>query len=311
MTTHNSFVRHLPLWLAAMTLTATSAQAADGGVTTAREPADASRTQIEQRLQAAQEQLERSAREVAGLSMSLNDVAGLQRTRMIRTGGPRVMLGLGIDMQERGAAPGVRVISVSPGGPAEAAGLKANDIVTAFDGKALRESAGQPAAQQLLGLIREARVDQPVALDYQRDGRPHSTKITPKSLPESMIARLPDLSDLPDVGGPLRDRLVMIQERGSGFGSAELVELSPQLGKYFGTDKGLLVVRAPRDDGFKLQDGDVILDIDGRVPNGVAHAYQILSSYRAREALKMHVMRQQKRVELAVEVPDRSNRPDA
>lgn len=100
-------------------------------------------------------------------------------------------------------------------------------------------------------------------------------------------------------------------ERGSGFGSAELVELSPQLGKYFGTDKGLLVVRAPSDDGFKLQDGDVILDIDGRVPNGVAHAYQILSSYRAREALKMHVMRQQKRVELAVEVPDRSNRPDA
>ena len=52
----------------------------------------------------------------------------------------------------------------------------------------------------------------------------------------------------------------------------------------------------------------MILDIDGRVPGSVAHAHQILSSYRAGEKLKMHVMRQKKRMELTVDVPERTTR---
>jgi len=44
----------------------------------------------------------------------------------------------------------------------------------------------------------------------------------------------------------------------------ELATLTPQLGTYFGTDKGVLVLRAPKNATFNLQDGDVILSIDGR-----------------------------------------------
>jgi hypothetical protein len=61
-----------------------------------------------------------------------------------------------------------------------------------------------------------------------------------------------------------------------GFGSAEPVELSPHLGQYFGVEKGLLVVRAPHD-----------------------------------ERLKLHIMRQQKRIELPIEVPDLAEQPRA
>jgi hypothetical protein len=50
-------------------------------------------------------------------------------------------------------------------------------------------------------------------------------------------------------------------------------------------------------------EGDVILDIDGRVPNGASHAFQILSSYHPGESLKLHLMRQQKRIELPIELP--------
>jgi predicted metalloprotease with PDZ domain len=39
------------------------------------------------------------------------------------------------------------------------------------------------------------------------------------------------------------------------------------------------------------------------VPSGVAHASQILGSYHAGETLKLHILRQQKRVELPVEIP--------
>jgi S1-C subfamily serine protease len=60
-----------------------------------------------------------------------------------------------------------------------------------------------------------------------------------------------------------------------------------------------------------LQDGDVILDIDGRVPTGPSHALQILSSYREGEKLKLHIMRQQKHVELPIEIPKDSPHPEA
>jgi S1-C subfamily serine protease len=88
----------------------------------------------------------------------------------------------------------------------------------------------------------------------------------------------------------------------SGFGSAEFLELTPGLGRYFGTDKGLLVVHPPKDANLKLEEGDVILDIDGRVPSNGSHALRILNSYRAGESLKLHIMRQQKRIELPVEM---------
>src|SRR2546430_13415861 len=38
----------------------------------------------------------------------------------------------------------------------------------------------------------------------------------------------------------------------------ELATLTPRLGSYFGSEKGVLVVRAPADGALKLEDGDVI-----------------------------------------------------
>ena len=55
----------------------------------------------------------------------------------------------------------------------------------------------------------------------------------------------------------------------------ELVTLTPKLGRYFGTDKGVLVVRAPSSAEFKLEEGDVIVDIDGRAPQNGAHAMRL------------------------------------
>ena len=61
--------------------------------------------------------------------------------------------------------------------------------------------------------------------------------------------------------------------------------MSEQLGGYFGVKTGVLVVRAGGNDTFKLQDGDVILAIDGREPSSAQHAGRILRSYqRRREA---------------------------
>src|SRR5688572_18979786 len=95
--------------------------------------------------------------------------------------------------------------------------------------------------------------------------------------------------------------------RGEGvFGSAELVPMTPKLGQYFGTESGLLVVRAPEDSRLKLEDGDVIVDIDGRTPSSPSHALRILSSYQPGEKLKLNILRAKKRMSFDITVPENS-----
>jgi len=100
----------------------------------------------------------------------------------------------------------------------------------------------------------------------------------------------------------------MIQFRGffpGEFGGMELASVTPKLGAYFGVNDGVLVVKAPESDVFKLEDGDVIQSIDGRKPDDGAHAMRILRSYRSGEKLNLSVLRQRKPVTLATTMPDR------
>ena len=79
----------------------------------------------------------------------------------------------------------------------------------------------------------------------------------------------------------------------------ELVELTPELGSYFGTDAGILVVRAPSDVIY-LEDGDVILEIGGRRPNSTTHTMRILGSFDPGETLELTIMRDQRRQTLEI-----------
>jgi len=65
------------------------------------------------------------------------------------------------------------------------------------------------------------------------------------------------------------------------------------------------VLRAPKNATFNLQDGDVILSIDGREPTSGSHATRILASYQAGEKVKLEVMRQKKKMTVEAIVPER------
>src|SRR5215469_61057 len=97
------------------------------------------------------------------------------------------------------------------------------------------------------------------------------------------------------------NRFFMIQ---GPLSNMELASLPPQLGKYFGTDKGVLVVRAPPDGALKLEDGDVILSIDGREPTSGSHATRILGSYQPGEKISLRIVRQHKNMDLEATLPD-------
>jgi S1-C subfamily serine protease len=86
------------------------------------------------------------------------------------------------------------------------------------------------------------------------------------------------------------------------------VTLTPQLGRYFGVDKGVLVVRGATDGDFRLEDGDVILSIDGREPTSGSHATRILGSYQPGEKVTIKIMRDHKAMSVETTIPDRGLR---
>ncbi|MFI4921786.1 MAG: PDZ domain-containing protein, partial [Gammaproteobacteria bacterium] len=90
---------------------------------------------------------------------------------------------------------------------------------------------------------------------------------------------------------------------GGRWGEMQLTPMNAGLASYFGTDKGLLVLRAAKDSRLQLQDGDVILDIDGRSPDSPSQAMRILGSYGPGETVKLDIMRKGKPVTLNVALP--------
>ena len=84
----------------------------------------------------------------------------------------------------------------------------------------------------------------------------------------------------------------------------ELIELTPELGAYFGTEEGILIVRAPEEDGLDLRDGDVILEIGDREPRSTGHAMRIMRSFESGEEMTLEIMRDKRRRTVKFQVPD-------
>jgi len=148
-------------------------------------------------------------------------------------------------------------------------------------------------------------------VEYLRDGKVLMTQASPKRM---LVRRFefhgPDAGfNFPQPpsppGAPDSDLQYFAFMTGAGgWGDMEMVALTKDLGRYFGTDEGFLVISAPKDEGFQLEDGDVIQSIGGRKPKSVSHAIRILSSYQEGEKLEIRIMRDKRRKTLKIEVPD-------
>ena len=86
------------------------------------------------------------------------------------------------------------------------------------------------------------------------------------------------------------------------------MSLNSDLGEYFGTKDGVLVVKAPADSSLPLKGGDVITSIGGRKPANPSHAMRILRSYEKGETVSIEILRKQKRMTVAWKVPAREDR---
>jgi len=273
------------------------AEAARRQAESARMEADSARREadeakLEAQLEAARKQLETAAHQVAELTAQLSRpvIEGFKDFdwEMWDEHGHAI---IGVQLDAEAAGPGARVRGVSPGGPAAEAGIRAGDVIVAVNGTDVK---GERPARQVMRLIRDVKPDSKVSVRVLRDGSTRDYTVTARSGPNFLFARegLP----LPGMPGPL------LLHR--PFMDMELVTLTPQLGRYFGSDKGVLVVRAPPGGALKLEDGDIILAIDGREPTSGSHATRILASYQPGEKLTLRIVRLHKTLDVEATLPE-------
>jgi len=267
--------------------------------------------EVEARMREAERRLAEAAQQIAELSRSqLPRVAEIER-RIFIDGRP--VLGVTISRDgTRGPVEGVTITGATPGGAAAEAGLRAGDVITAVNGHSLAEEIETDAAASLLDFMADVEDGDLLEIEYLRNGKVASVEVRPRSKSGFAMAfgdgdsegefefHMPPMATGPD-GDP---GLYRWYSHGSSWGEIELVTLTEGLGRYFGTSEGLLVVRAPQNDELRLQDGDVIQSIDGRVPGDVSHAMRILSSYQSGEKLDIVIVRDMKKRTIKIEMPD-------
>lgn len=266
-------------------------------------PAEEAGASVEQRLQDAQRRLEDAAREIAELSGEAAGPHAFRQFEYFLPGPRRAMLGVNLGGVEPNGG-GVRVESVSPGGPAEEAGVKAGDVIVAIEGKPVT------TGRELVRAMEAIDPGEKVQLGLKRDGKPVKLAVEARELDRVFFAGTPALPAVP----PLPAMPVMHELEGDmhwllgGWSDAELVTLTPDLGRYFGADKGVLVARAPGEASFGLKDGDVIVSIGGREPQSGTHAMRILRSYQPGESVELKILRDRRAQTLNAKVPERATR---
>lgn len=291
---------------------------------------------LQQQMAALQTRMNALASRMAALSARIGDEANASALHYLADS-RRGMLGMAVSPGARG----LRVEAVTPGGPAERAGLETGDTIIAINGRPVG-SHGDASADSL----RQAEAGKPIALTVDHDGKTHELRVTPERLQAADwqdIARQAELAAneaAARVRSPEFQRQIQqsideamksaevarksaaaareaARQAGSGerrwiismspWWGLNLAPLNPGLGHYFGTDRGVLVLSRSDKQFPGLESGDVITAVGGKPVTQPEDVLRALRNATADSRVHMAVRRHGKTVALAMRVPQRWN----
>lgn len=283
-----------------------------------------------ERMRAAELRLEQAAQEITELSAAL---AGDSIKHVIKTirhpgGERRAMLGITISrteikhddgtVEKSGTDPdGIVINGVTPGGPADEAGLESGDVILALNDAQLNSTGlpgdGLPPTKRLTSLLDDIAPGDTVSVRYRRGDFENTVQVVTREFSPMRFA----------FGGPGENYEFHVSGEDVGFpeildhfpGIAhlsqhrawrglELVTLTPKLGSYFNADRGLLVVGVPDYEGVSLEEGDVILSIAGATPDTPPEAMRMLRFYEPGDEVVIEIRRQKRNKTLKITIPE-------
>ncbi len=278
-------------------------------------------TEARQQLQQAMNELQRAMGELDrnrwSRFYSLGDVSPLAIS--IATSGP--MMGVYLSSERDAATDSIGAVldDVVEDGPADQAGLRDGDIITRANGKSLARTSRRDTSpsNKLVGIKDEMEPGDTLRVEYRRGSRTATADIVLAERDNQLsygVTVGPDVSVFPrayvSAGRAVAPNVTTVFRGGLwsiGWLEVELVELDEDLGAYFGTSEGLLIIRAPEDEEFDFRSGDVILNIDGRKPTDQSHLVRIIRSYESGETMNFEIMRNRSPQIVTVTVPGRDN----
>jgi serine protease Do len=183
-------------------------------------------------------------------------------------------------LKASGTNDGVFVDSVTPGGPAEKAGIKDGDVIVAINGKPIR------VGDDLIGIVTTTPVGNTLNIGVLRDGKHDTYKVVVGNLAQIF----PD-----QFGG--RDQTEQSKPDGTtvSFGMT-IVPLSDRQRETMGIkEKGGVRVAAVENGSFAedigLESGDVILSINGHDVAAVEDVKRVQATLKPGDPVKLRVMR--------------------
>ncbi|MDX1626398.1 MAG: PDZ domain-containing protein [Wenzhouxiangellaceae bacterium] len=307
-----------------------------------RAETEAERGATREQLDAARRELAEAARKLAALQRELAEADGASHfvwhshedgegfapevdVQRIRTRIHEAMTGMppriGVLLGPADDEGGYRIVGVTPGGGAEEAGIRTDDVLVAIDGNEI-ETSRPGSVRELMARVEAGDV---VEVTVRRDGEPRTFEVETRSMGEDvkvLVERFAPEDFLADFGERLEREIVIhapdgarppmpplppLPPRMSALGhNSDLVTNHDGLADYFGTGEGVLVLRIAEDNAFGLLAGDVVLQVDGQ---DVARPVDLGRQLMGREVgdrVTLTVMRAGTRMELAGEIPERA-----
>lgn len=254
---------------------------------------------------------------------------------------PRALLGVLLRGDDQ---PGVRITGVTPGWPADRAGLRAGDRLISVDGIEVLGNSGELRLRNARELLRKLQPDTTTKIGYRRGSRDSVVALQPDSRPRALALSTADgrvewldrdaiaqrldaardglqaasgaLDSVPGIAADVRREIQRIGREGACRGGdctpgallsalrwhgLNLASVDPRLGRYFGTDHGVLVLSSGELEG--LEPGDVIQRVDSQPVRTPREVMALMRDRDAGSKVRIDYLRDRRQAQAQVAVP--------